>query len=563
MKGTRLRYKLSALLLAAFLVFGLTACSGSDAEDRKMDNAKDTTQESTDNKSDNSEDSENSKKTKKKNNSSDDGSEDSTDKKGKKNKDADTDGNSGKDNTDKKTEKKAEKKNSDNSDKKAGKKNADKSDKSNSASKDSTGTGDTSELDIDNLFSDRDLNQTPDLSEAITIKVTDGATIDITESGTYLISGTAKNCTIRVDAKEKDKVQLVLDNVSITNEDFPAVYVVSADKCFITSTGSSTLSVTGEFRADGTTNTDAVIFSKDDIVFNGTGSLSVISAKGNGIAGKDDIKVTGGTYTIESNLDSIEANNSISIKDGTFTIKTGKDGLHSEDSEDNTAGYIYIGGGRFKIDAKSDGIQGTTFVRIDGGTIKITGSEAIEGTYIVINDGTLDLYGSDDGINASRKSKTYSTPTIVVNGGYLKVEVGRGDTDALDANGDIYVNGGTIDVTANGMSSFDYDNKAEFNGGTIIINGEEVDQIPQSMFGPGGNGGWGRPGGQDDNGGFPGGNFPGGNFPDGNFPDGSVFPGGNFPGGNFPGGNGNNSDKQPTDNDDSSSEENKSPSFQA
>ena len=197
MKGTRLRYKLSALLLAAFLVFGLTACSGSDAEDRKMDNAKDTTQESTDNKSDNSEDSENSKKTKKKNNSSDDGSEDSTNKKGKKNKDADTDGNSGKDNTDKKTEKKAEKKNSDNSDKKAGKKNADKSDKSNSASKDSTGTGDTSELDIDNLFSDRDLNQTPDLSEAITIKVTDGATIDITESGTYLISGTAKNCTIR------------------------------------------------------------------------------------------------------------------------------------------------------------------------------------------------------------------------------------------------------------------------------------------------------------------------------------------------------------------------------
>ena len=526
MKGTRLRYKLSALLLAAFLVFGLTACSGSDAEDRKMDNAKDTTQEATDNKSDNSEDSENSKKPKKKNNSSDDGSEDSTDKK-------------------------------------AGKKNADKSDKSNSASKDSTGTGDTSELDIDNLFSDRDLNQTPDLSEAITIKVTDGATIDITESGTYLISGTAKNCTIRVDAKEKDKVQLVLDNVSITNEDFPAVYVVSADKCFITSTGSSTLSVTGEFRADGTTNTDAVIFSKDDLVFNGTGSLSVISAKGNGIAGKDDIKVTGGTYTIESNLDSIEANNSISIKDGTFTIKTGKDGLHSEDSEDNTAGFIYIGGGKLTIDAKSDGIQGTTFVRIDGGTIKITGSEAIEGTYIVINDGNLDLYGSDDGINASRNSKTYSTPTIVVNGGYLKVEVGRGDTDALDANGDIYVNGGTIDVTANGMSSFDYDNEAEFNGGTIIINGEEVDQIPQSMFGPGGNGGWGNPGGQGGNGGFPGGNFPGGNFPDGNFPDGSVFPGGNFPGGNFPGGNGNNSDKQPTDNDDSSSEENKSPSFQA
>ena len=35
------------------------------------------------------------------------------------------------------------------------------------------------------------------------------------------------------------------------------------------------------------------------------------------------------------------------------------------------------------------------------------------------------------------------------------------------------------------MSSFDYDAKAEFNGGTIIINGQEVSEIPQSMMGGG------------------------------------------------------------------------------
>ena len=81
--------------------------------------------------------------------------------------------------------------------------------------------------------------------------------------------------------------------------------------------------------------------------------------------------------------------------------------------------------------------------------------------------------------------------------------MGDGDTDGIDANGNIIVNGGTIDVTAK-MSSFDYDNTAEFNGGTIIVNGEEVDEIPQSMMGgpggPGGNGNFG--------GGFPGGGFP-------------------------------------------------------
>ena len=45
-------------------------------------------------------------------------------------------------------------------------------------------------------------------------------------------------------------------------------------------------------------------------------------------------------------------------------------------------------------------------------------------------------------------------------------------------------------------SSFDYDGSATYNGGTIIINGEQVDSIPEStMGGPaggGGGGGFGR-----------------------------------------------------------------------
>jgi hypothetical protein len=101
-----------------------------------------------------------------------------------------------------------------------------------------------------------------------------------------------------VNAQADDaKVQLVLDGVSITNTDSPAIYVVSADKCFVTTTDSvSTLTVTGTFAADGDTNIDAVIFSKDDLVLNGTGTLN-ISSTGNGITSKDDLTVTGGTYS--------------------------------------------------------------------------------------------------------------------------------------------------------------------------------------------------------------------------------------------------------------------------
>ena len=44
------------------------------------------------------------------------------------------------------------------------------------------------------------------------------------------------------------------------------------------------------------------------------------------------------------------------------------------------------------------------------------------------------------------------------------------------------------------MSSFDYDGTAQYNGGTIIINGTQVNSIPQSMMGGGMRGGMGNMG---------------------------------------------------------------------
>ena len=332
----------------------------------------------------------------------------------------------------------------------------------------------------DDMFSNRDMKQEADLSVAQYMSVQSGEDITITEAGVYVISGTAKETTIIVDASDEDKVQLVLDGLSITNKDFPCIYVKSADKVFVTTTDSTnSLSVTGSFTSDGDTNTDAVIFSKDDLVLNGVGTLKV-SSTDNGITSKDDLKVTGGTITINCTSDALEANDSIRIAGGDITITSKKDGLHAEYDEDNSVGFIYICGGTLNITASDDAIHATTVAQIDDGTLNLSAREGIEGTYVQLNGGTVSISASDDGINAGRKSTSYAV-TIEINGGDITIKMGSGDTDAVDSNGNLYVNGGTINITAS--SAFDYDGNAKYTAGTIIVNGVTTNTITNQMMG--------------------------------------------------------------------------------
>ncbi len=342
-------------------------------------------------------------------------------------------------------------------------------------------------IDASDMFTERDLTQIADTSEATTYEVTDGQKIEITEAGVYVITGTATNATITVSAADEDKVQIVLDNANITNDSKPVIYVKSADKVFVTTAAGSenSLSVTGTFTADGSTNTDAVIFSKEDLVLNGLGTLSITSSE-NGITSKDDLKITGGTINLSVADAALESKDDIEIADGTINITGCKDALHAEDDDDDSKGFVYICGGTLTINASDDGIHATTIVQIDGGTVNISASEGIEGTWIQINDGTVNITATDDGINAANKSKSYS-PKAEFNGGTVTIDMGQGDTDGVDSNGDIIINGGTISVT--GQSTFDYDGTGTINGGTVICNGEQVTTLPNQMMGGGGMGG--------------------------------------------------------------------------
>ena len=336
-------------------------------------------------------------------------------------------------------------------------------------------------IDTSDLFTNRDLTQTADLEDAVYYTLSSGEDISITKAGVYVISGSASDVTITVDATDEDKVQLVLNGAEITNKDFPCIYVKNADKLFITTVKGTTssLTVSGSFTEDGNTNTDAVIFSKDDLVLNGLGTLKVTSSD-NGISCKDDLKITGGTLVISAKDCGLEANDSISIADGDITISATNDAIHCEYDEDNSVGSIYICGGTLNLKAGDDGIHATTIFQIDGGSVTVAAAEGIEATWVQINGGDVSVTATDDGVNAAKKSTAY-TVLFEMNDGTLKISMGQGDTDAIDSNGNIIVSGGTINIT--GQSSFDYDGTAQYTGGTIIVNGQTVNSITNQMMG--------------------------------------------------------------------------------
>ena len=341
-------------------------------------------------------------------------------------------------------------------------------------------------LDTADVFTGRDLKQTADTSDAEDITVQSGKDVDITAEGVYVITGTAENCTVRVDADGSEKVQLVLSGVNIKNDSTPAIYVVNADKCFITTAEGTenTLSVSGKFTADGSTKTDAVIFAKDDIVLNGLGTLRVDSAMGNGVTGKDGVRITGGVYNVTAAGHGFEANDHIAVcGDADITVNADEDGLHAENDDDDALGWILLADGTLNISVGSDGIHANSVCQIDDGTITVKAGEGIEATYVQFNGGNVSIDAADDGVNAGWKSDAYDA-TVEITGGEISITVGQGDTDGIDSNGDVIISGGTVNITAS-MSAIDYDGKAVYTGGTIVINGEQVDSIPEPAMGGG------------------------------------------------------------------------------
>ena len=398
----------------------------------------------------------------------------------------------------------------------------------------------------------------------------------ITNSGDYYISGTG-NAQIVIDANDNNIVHLILDSANLTY-DYSPIYVKKAKKVIITVLGENNISDKDNYTSD---DTDATIYSKDDLVINGDGKLIINGNYQNGIVSKDSLKIINTDIKVISINTGIKGKDYVYLENTTIDITSSGDGIKSTNDSDETQGFITIKGGTYKINSETDGIQAETILYIENGTFDITSGngsqnsskdnskwgywgsnddnksakglkagesiiidngefninssddsihsndeiiikngkfvissgddgihadnnltindgdidinksyEGVEATVININGGNININSSDDGINvAGGDGSSYDRPgsnnfsgttgTLKINGGNIVVNASG---DGLDANGNIYINGGNTIIygpTDNGNCALDYDGVLEITDGSLIASGSSgMAQMP-------------------------------------------------------------------------------------
>lgn len=341
-------------------------------------------------------------------------------------------------------------------------------------------------------FSDKDFNTQYDETTATKINLlgdtvsvsgdgvsTTDSTVTISKAGTYIISGESNGLQLKVDTDKESDIHIILKGVTMNNTNAP-INIQKANSVTITLVDGTTNTL-----VDSSENSDekanAVLFSKVDLIINGNGILNIDAKKNNGIKANDTLHITGGTYHITAIGSAFNVNDEFNITHTKMSIDAKNDAVKVDNDEDLSVGNMFLSDNTMTINAGDDGIHASGNLVIESGTYVIENStEGIEGRAITIQGGDIKVYASDDGVNAANANASQDEISFTMNGGDLFVEVGEGDTDCIDSNGNITVTGGTIQLV--GQSGFDFDGTAVYTGGDITINGEKQSEIKNSMM---------------------------------------------------------------------------------
>lgn len=282
--------------------------------------------------------------------------------------------------------------------------------------------------------------------------------LTITEEGTYTLSGKINNGNITINTT--GDVKLILDNVSIKSNNSPAIIIEQANNTVIELKENTTNTLEDSSSYDNT-EYDGCLFSRDDLIIQGTGTLNITSNYLDAIVSNDDLKIVDGTYIINSNDDGIRGKDSVNIQNGNFTINSQSDAIKSTNDAESGKGYINIDNGTFTIESRQDALQAETKLIINNGTFDIkTGDGSSSKTSAIYKD----FYNGTSYDTTSTKALK-SNDNLIINNGTITID---SQDDAIHSNNYVGIKNGTINITS-GDDGIHADTEIIIDGGNINI----------------------------------------------------------------------------------------------
>lgn len=227
--------------------------------------------------------------------------------------------------------------------------------------------------------------------------------VTITASGSYSIDGTLEDGQICVNIPDTEAdpgtVKLFFNGVNITGVSEAPLYIANAEN---TSVNLARDTVNYLYDGPEYTQTEAVVYAKDDITFKGEGTLEIHADAHNAVHCSNDLKINGCRMNIETLTgDALRGKNSVEIKSGEINIDSKSDSIKS------TKGEVNISGGTISVKSGADAVQAETSINISGGTLTACGDRGLTGVKdINITGGTVLATATDN------QSGVFSSVTI-------------------------------------------------------------------------------------------------------------------------------------------------------
>ena len=352
----------------------------------------------------------------------------------------------------------------------------------------------------------------------------------------YELSGSCTAGSLKLYSNNKQA--LVLSDLSLTNPTGAAINNQGKKRCFVVLGGTNTLAdgSSAEYAATAEEDLKAVFFSEGQLIFSGSGSLTVTannaqgkagitsddyvritgtpsikitagSGAGHGLRGKDAVAIDGGTVEVSASADmkkGIVSDSLVVFNGGVTSVKvSGGTAYDSEDAEYKASAGVKadqifkMNGGTLTVTNSGQGgkgITGDAVAYFNGGTVNVTvtgsnyGSSSSGGGFrpratdsdssksakAIKFDGDIHFNGAEVSASASNHEAIESKGAMSITDGCVYAQ---SKDDAINSAKDLTISGGSVCAYSTGNDGMDANGNLYIKGGLVYAIGATSPEV--------------------------------------------------------------------------------------